>query len=191
MSVLTIYPADWSAAQAGDQPASYSDAAVITDRLRAIGVQFEVWQAAAELAADATQEDILAAYRAQVDALKQQHGFVNADVVSLGPDHPERQALRQKFISEHTHSDFEVRFFVAGQGLFYLHCGDQVYGLLCNQGDLISVPAGTKHWFDMGERPSFTCIRLFSDPEGWVADYTGSPIARQFPLLEQFVSAAA
>jgi 1,2-dihydroxy-3-keto-5-methylthiopentene dioxygenase len=96
--------------------------------------------------------------------------------------------MRQKFLSEHTHADFEVRFFVEGSGLFYLHVGDKVYTLLCEKGDLISVPANTTHWFDMGTKPYFKCIRFFTTPEGWVGNFTGSEIAKQFPDFDQYVA---
>jgi enolase-phosphatase E1 len=106
-------------------------------------------------------------------------------VVSLKPDHPDREALRAKFLNEHTHSDYEVRFFVDGQGLFYIHKAGRVYATLCERGDLISVPADTPHWFDMGPRPDFKCIRLFTTPEGWVARFTESDIAGRFPPSRQ------
>jgi 1,2-dihydroxy-3-keto-5-methylthiopentene dioxygenase len=61
------------------------------------------------------------------------------------------------------------------------------YAVLCEQGDLISVPAQVKHWFDMGEFPGFKCIRLFTRPEGWAAKFTGTEIARKFLGLEQFL----
>lgn len=133
-----------------------------------------------------SQEEVLAAYGESVDRLKQEYGFQSADVVALTAEHPDRQALRAKFLDEHTHSDFEVRFFVEGRGLFYIHRGDRVYGVMCEQGDLISVPADMPHWFDMGEAPSFKCIRLFTTPEGWVAQYTGDRIAERFPRFEAF-----
>ena len=72
-----------------------------------------------------------------------------------------------------------MRFFVAGRGLFTLHIGDYVYAVLCEKNDLISVPAGTPHWFDMGEHPHFVAIRLFNNPEGWVANFTGEDIGMQ------------
>jgi 1,2-dihydroxy-3-keto-5-methylthiopentene dioxygenase len=109
-------------------------------------------------------------------------------VVSLQPDHPQKTAFREKFLAEHIHEDFEVRFFVDGKGLFYLHIGDKVYAVLCERGDLISVPANTTHWFDMGENPCFKCIRLFTIPEGWVATFTGSDIAASFPTFDQYVA---
>jgi 1,2-dihydroxy-3-keto-5-methylthiopentene dioxygenase len=106
------------------------------------------------------------------------------DVISLASDHPQKDALRQKFLSEHTHSEDEVRFFVAGQGQFTLHIGERIYDVLCEKGDLIGVPDGTRHWFDMGPNPNFIAIRLFTNPEGWVARFTGEDIADRFPRLE-------
>lgn len=158
----------------------------IATRLHAIGVRFERWQTAQSLAADASQEEVIGAYRDSVDRLTEEYSFQSVDVISLNPDHPDSQALRQKFLDEHTHSDFEVRYFVEGKGLFYLHVGDQVFGVMCEQGDLISVPPDTQHWFDMGAAPDFKCIRLFSTPEGWVANYTGDAIAQSYPRFEQF-----
>lgn len=183
MSALTIYSADQP-----QRGATTREFAAIADRLNAIGVQFERWQAACEFAADAEAQDVLNAYQSSVERLKQQYGFQSADVISLKADHPNKDQLRQKFLSEHTHSDFEVRFFVEGCGLFYLHVGDKVYAVLCEQGDLLSVPANTTHWFDMGENPDFKCIRLFTTEEGWIAEYTGNPIAERFPTLDQYLA---
>ncbi|OEY67829.1 1,2-dihydroxy-3-keto-5-methylthiopentene dioxygenase [Marinobacter sp. X15-166B] len=159
------------------------DPARIQQLLAEHGVRFEQWPTRA-LPANATPDDILQAYASEVATLKQTGGFQTADVVSLTASHPDKQALRQKFLDEHVHSEDEVRFFVRGQGLFYLHLADSVHALLCEQNDLISVPDGTRHWFDMGPEPDFTCIRLFSNPEGWVAAFTGSDIARQLPGYE-------
>ena len=103
--------------------------------------------------------------------------------------HPDKAALRQKFLSEHTHSEDEVRFFVAGSGQFTLHLGDKVYDILCEQGDLIGVPDGTRHWFDMSEQPHFVAIRLFNNPAGWVANFTDDPIAERFPRMPPAASA--
>jgi 1,2-dihydroxy-3-keto-5-methylthiopentene dioxygenase len=183
MSALTIY-----ADNAPEQGWLYTDFAAIKDQLDAIGVQFERWSANGKLPVDASNEAIIAAYQDSIERLKQQYGFQSVDVISLRPDHPEKGILRQKFLAEHTHSDFEVRFFIEGSGLFYLHVGDKVYAVLCEQGDLISVPANTTHWFDMGENPNFKCIRLFTTPEGWVAEFTGSDIAKNFPTYDQYVA---
>jgi 1,2-dihydroxy-3-keto-5-methylthiopentene dioxygenase len=63
-----------------------------------------------------------------------------------------------------------------------MHVNGRVYDALCEAGDLISVPANTLHWFDAGESPSFTVLRVFTDPSGWVAHYSGDPIAERFPV---------
>lgn len=167
----------------------HTDHAAIATQLSALGVRFERWQASAPLSTDASPEEVLAAYREPVERLTREYGFQSVDVVSLRPDHPQKAEMRAKFLAEHVHGDFEVRFFVDGSGLFYLHIGERIYLLLCEQGDLISVPADTPHWFDMGENPDFKCIRLFTVPDGWVAQFTGSGIAEHFPSFDQVVAA--
>ena len=89
--------------------------------------------------------------------------------------------MRQKFIDEHIHTEDEVRFFVQGQGHFILHANGRVYDAQCTKGDLISVPSGVKHWFDAGEQPSATVLRIFTDTSGWTPHYTGDPISARFP----------
>jgi 1,2-dihydroxy-3-keto-5-methylthiopentene dioxygenase len=77
-----------------------------------------------------------------------------------------------------------VRLFVEGAAMFYLRAGGKVYMTLCERNDLISVPAGTRHWFDMGPEPNFTAIRMFTTPDGWVARFTDDPIAARFPAFD-------
>ncbi len=179
MSILTVYPN-------GDvQHASIiMDFNDIASAINGLGMRFERWEAAQPLDAASSQDTIIAAYQDAIDRLMQERGFQSVDVVSLTPEHPDREVLRQKFLGEHTHDEDEVRFFVEGRGLFYVHIEDNIYSLLCEQGDLLSVPAGIKHWFDTGACPSFKCIRLFTRPDGWVAQFTGSSLPQQYPLLE-------
>ena len=160
------------------------DASQISIELAQLGVRFSRWHSERALADNASNEEILAAYQPEIDKLVAQEGYQSYDVVSMNPDHPQKAEFRAKFLAEHTHSEDEVRFFVRGQGLFFLHVGNKVYEVLCCQDDLISVPANATHWFDMGPQPRFTAIRLFNNPEGWVANFTGSEIAQQFPKLE-------
>ncbi len=179
MSKLTIYNES-----DGNTPLTTSeDFDDIVTALGSVGVNLERWQADQELANDADNDTIIATYQAEIDRLVGEHGYQTWDVVSMNPDHPEKDAFRQKFLDEHRHGEDEVRFFVRGQGLFVLHIEDKVYSILCKKDDLISVPANTRHWFDMGPNPAFTAIRLFNNPEGWVAQFTGDKIAQRFPLL--------
>jgi 1,2-dihydroxy-3-keto-5-methylthiopentene dioxygenase len=184
MSMLTIYPDSYSKNQP-EQHSRYTDFADIERELAAIDVKFERWTANRELTADDDQPTIIAAYQESIDKLKALYGFQSVDVINLSPNNPQKAEFRQKFLAEHTHDDFEVRFFIDGCGLFYLHVNGKVYAALCEKGDLISVPAHTTHWFDMGENPSFKVIRLFTTPEGWVATFTGSDIAKAFPTFDE------
>ncbi|MFZ9310473.1 MAG: 1,2-dihydroxy-3-keto-5-methylthiopentene dioxygenase [Arenimonas sp.] len=159
------------------------DGAAIAAQLAPLGVGFERW-AVRPIADDASNESILAAYKPEIDQLVAENGFRAVDVVSINPDHPDREAMRAKFLSEHSHKEDEVRFFVRGSGLFTLHIGDRVYEVLCQTQDLIRVPDGTKHWFDMGPAPRFTAIRFFTEADGWVGYFTESGLAERFPRYE-------
>ena len=168
-----------------DQPRiATTDATEIARELAAIGVTFEQWQATQPIAPGAAPEAVMDAYRADIDRLVTERGFRSVDVVSIAPDHPQREQMRGKFLEEHFHKEDEVRFFVAGSGLFTLHVDGRVYEIRCEQGDLIAVPDSTHHWFDMGPEPYFVAIRFFTEPDGWVGHFTGTDIARRFPRYE-------
>lgn len=176
MSRLTV----WEAAT-GREILQTEDAARIAETLQGIGVRFERWEGV-EVPEGASNEAVLAAYKPHLDGLMGETGAGSADVVSLTPDHPQAAAMRQKFLAEHVHTEDEVRFFVRGSGDFVMHVDGKVYDAHCVQGDLISVPANTRHWFDAGERPDFTALRIFTDQSGWVAHFTGSDMAERFPV---------
>ena len=185
MSRLSIFPDESSAHAAnGPMPALESnDPAVIQAELSRRGIGFEQWPAEHGLPEGADQATILQAY-AYADAIarvQRDGGYATVDAIRMTPDHPDREPLRCKFLEEHTHAEDEVRFFVEGCGLFVLHIGSEVLSVLCERGDLMRVPAGTRHWFDMGSQPQFCAVRWFNNPEGWVAQYTGSSIAQRFP----------
>ena len=168
-----------------DQPLLVTrDRGEMARQLRDIGVAYEQWEASKPVAPGATPEEVMDAYRADIDRLVAERGFRSVDVVSIAPDHPQREEMRAKFLEEHYHKEDEVRFFVAGSGLFTLHVADKVYEVLCTRGDLIAVPDSTTHWFDMGPEPSFVAIRFFTEPDGWVGHFTGNDIAQRFPRYE-------
>jgi 1,2-dihydroxy-3-keto-5-methylthiopentene dioxygenase len=162
-----------------------TDADAIAAELAPIGVGFERWEASAPVKSGDPPEAIMAAYKADIDRIVAERGFRTVDVVSISPEHPDREAMRRKFLDEHFHKEDEVRFFVAGSGLFTLHVGERVYEMKCEAGDLISVPDSTHHWFDMGPEPDFVAIRFFQEPDGWVGHFTGTDIAQRFPRYEK------
>jgi 1,2-dihydroxy-3-keto-5-methylthiopentene dioxygenase len=166
-----------------------SDPERIAAELERRGLRFQRWPARATLPAGADQDAILSAYAEEVERVKAEGSYPTVDAIRLTPDHPDRVALREKFLAEHTHGEDEVRFFVEGRGLFCLHLQGEVLQVLCESGDWISVPAGTRHWFDMGPEPSFCALRFFDNPEGWVARFTGDPIAERYPRLDALLTA--
>ena len=178
MTILAIY-----ADTGGEAIEVTRDYPAISAAMRAIGVRLEHWPAR-KIAEDADAELVKTAYADEIAALNREYGFQSIDVVSIKPDNPQAAEFRNKFLAEHTHADFEARFFVAGDGLFYLHVDGKVYAILYEQGDLISVPENTTHWFDMGAKPDFTCLRFFVIPDGWVGEFTGSDIASRHVSYE-------
>jgi 1,2-dihydroxy-3-keto-5-methylthiopentene dioxygenase len=157
------------------------------------GVRFEQWTASVRLGAEAGAEEVLTAYSADVDRLRAE-GYTTVDVVRMVANHEDPDwpatvvAARSKFLSEHTHDDDEVRFFVEGSGAFYLRINGEVLIVVCEAGDLLSVPANTTHWFDMGTDPQFAAIRFFRIPEGWVGNFTGDDIATRFECFDELVA---
>ncbi|MBO0854499.1 MAG: cupin [Nocardia sp.] len=170
-----------------------------TDRVRIAaelatrGILFDRWDVR-PISADAGTETVVNLYDDQIEDLNSDGRYQHIDLVRVHPDDsnprwPEQaRTAREKFLSEHSHAEDEVRYFAAGRGCFYLHLDPEVVAVVGEAGDLISVPAGTRHWFDMGARPDFAAIRFFEQADGWVGDFTGSPIAESFPTLDELIA---
>ena len=156
----------------------------IASTLAEQGVRFDRWHAAAKIQPGARQEELIGAYQEQIDQLMTERGYVTVDVISMSSDHPQKAELRAELLEEHFNGEEQVRLFVAGSGLFNLHIDDYVYAVLCEKNDLITVPAGIRHWFDMGEHPHFITIRMISSSEGSPVKFTGEDIASRFPGLD-------
>ncbi|MFH8577241.1 1,2-dihydroxy-3-keto-5-methylthiopentene dioxygenase [Streptomyces zaomyceticus] len=168
------------------------DEDAIAQALRERSVSFTRWPQRAQVTPQTSSEELLDAYRTEVDELCAEQGLRLVDVARLHPEEgaewQERAAkARSTFLDEHRHAEDEVRFFAQGTGCFYLHLDDRVYAVVCEAGDLLSVPAGTRHWFDMGPVPDFCAIRFFEKEDGWVGDFTQEPIAEGFPRLDELL----
>jgi 1,2-dihydroxy-3-keto-5-methylthiopentene dioxygenase len=163
-----------------DQGKELNDLSEIQTFLKERGIEFSKWTANVELKIDDDQETILNAYSHELKPFMEKYGFQTADVINVHPGIEGIEAIRQKFLKEHTHSEDEVRFFVDGEGKFWFHLNKEVFNILCQKGDFISVPAGAKHWFDLAPKYSVKAIRIFSNQEGWVANYTGSEIDEKY-----------
>jgi len=192
VTLLTVY----TDGDAPEKVLESDEAADIALALKEIDVRFERWEVAEEFADGGDQQAILDHYREDVARIIEAEGYVLVDVTQLHRTEDQgweelKTAARNKFLSEHTHDDDEVRFFVSGSGIFYLHVRGKVYAVLCEAGDMLSVPKNTTHWFDMGTEPDFTAVRFFHDEDGWVGNFTGNPLAERIPSYDQIAAARA
>lgn len=153
----------------------------IREFLEPFGIWYEKWDVAGRIDGHATNEEILAAYAPEIERLKEAGGFVTADVINICPDTPNLDALLNKFNKEHTHSEDEIRFTVKGSGVFHIHPDTgPVFAIHVESGDLINVPRGTKHWFDLCDDRTIRCIRLFEDMSGWTPHYVEGGIEDRY-----------
>jgi 1,2-dihydroxy-3-keto-5-methylthiopentene dioxygenase len=158
-----------------DQPA-------IASFVQSQGLTYERWRTSSPLPAGAQPTEVLAAYAEQVTRLKERGGYRAEDVIQLRPDTPDLDALLDKFRREHRHDDDEVRFVIEGSGVFFINPegGAPAFSIELGPGDLLVVPKGAAHWFDLTVEKQIRCIRLFTDPAGWEAHYTGSGAELRF-----------
>lgn len=156
----------------------------IAATLAEVGVQLQHWQAATAIGPDSDDEALVAAYQPQLDHLMSECSHAVVQVIRLSEDRYRPGTTREQALEEYVLADDEVRLFVAGRGQFNLHVAERIYAVLCEKGDLIRIPAGTRHWFDQGEVPHLVAIRLLATAEGSTPQPTGDDIASRFPRLE-------
>lgn len=156
----------------------------IASTLAEQGITFERHPATVPIEAGAGPEEVIRAYAQQIDRWMSERGHQAVAVISVNSSHAQPDPLRSEFLEEHQHGADELRFFAAGRGLYSLHIGDFVYAVQCEKNDLMSIPAGTRQWFDMGEQPRLVAIRLFARTDGQASKPTGEGIAGQFPGLD-------
>src|SRR6185436_10381426 len=164
-----------------DQDKRLTDREAIGAYLRTCGIDYERWTPSHPVAEDAPAADVLQAYSAEIEELKARGGYVTADVIDVNPDTPGLDAMLAKFSREHWHDEDEVRFIIAGRGIFHIHTqADTVVAIEVEAGDLIRVPRGTRHWFNLCADRRIRAIRLFQDTAGWTPQYTDSGVDEKF-----------
>jgi 1,2-dihydroxy-3-keto-5-methylthiopentene dioxygenase len=160
-----------------DENRTMRDRQAITDYLAGIGIDYEQWDTSRPIVADSPSEDVLAAYAGEIERLKARGGYVTADVIDVNPRTPGLDAMLAKFNREHWHDEDEVRFIINGRGVFHIRPREgAVVAIEVEAGDLIRVPRGTWHWFNLCETREIRAIRLFQDPAGWAPNYTDSGV---------------
>ena len=157
------------------------DQQAIAAYLAAIGIDYERWEPKQQLAEGATADEVLQAYAAEIETLKSRGGYVTADVIDVHSETPGVEAMLAKFNREHWHDEDEVRFVISGRGIFHIHSrGGEVVAIEVTAGDLIRVPRGTFHWFNLCDEHRIRAIRLFQDKSGWTPHYTESYLDRDY-----------
>lgn len=117
-----------------------------------------------------------AVYQPVLDDLKGRRGYHTQDTVQLSPQTPNLDVVLKKFDDEHIHDDDEVRFVLSGAGVFDIRAKDERWmRIVVEPGDLIVVPAGVNHRFELTAEKAIHCVRLFKDAAGWVPRYRESP----------------
>jgi 1,2-dihydroxy-3-keto-5-methylthiopentene dioxygenase len=158
-----------------------TDRQTIAEYLKTCSIDYEYWLPKETISNDAEAKDILHAYASEIEALKTVGGYVTADVIDVNDQTPGLDGMLAKFNREHWHNEDEVRFIVAGHGLFHIHPqGKPVVAIEVEAGDLIRVPRGTLHWFDLCTDRRIRAIRLFQDQAGWTPHYSESGVDAKF-----------
>ena len=154
----------------------------IRAELGALGIDYERWDLS-RAGENSSPDAVLAAYASEIDEMKERGGYRTADVIDVNPETPGLDAMLAKFDKEHTHSEDEVRFILAGRGVFFLHLSGQVVSVEVHPGDMLRVPRGTTHWFTLCEDRRIRAIRWFQDTTGWTPHYTGSGVDEGYQPL--------
>lgn len=167
-----------------DENRTLEDPVEIGKFLAPFGIWYRRFEGTDALGENPTDEQILDAYKEPIEILKKEGGYVTADVINVKPDTPNLQAMLDKFSREHWHDEDEVRFIVHGTGLFHIHPPEgPVFSIEVTKGDMIRVPRGTHHWFDLCTDKTIRAVRLFQDTSGWTPHYTDSGVDKSYQPL--------
>lgn len=156
----------------------------ISSFLEGFGLWYRRFDGSDDLPESVSDQEILDAYREPIQKLMAEEGYVTADVINIKPETPGLDTMLNRFNKEHWHDEDEVRFIVHGRGLFHIHPPQgPVFSLEVVKGDMIRVPRGTHHWFDLCSDRTIRAIRLFQDTSGWTPHYTETGVDAQYQPL--------
>ncbi|WP_017318659.1 1,2-dihydroxy-3-keto-5-methylthiopentene dioxygenase [Mastigocladopsis repens] len=165
----------------------HTDLQDICRELAPLNIQLNRWavgesqQLRQLLAQDSLNEDekeqILKSLDGYFEQLKQTAGYQTRDLIVLHPGIPNLDAMLTKFDKIHTHSEDEVRYIIAGEGIFgFVRPDDTQVELTVQPQEYINVPAGTEHWFYLTPARRIKAVRYFTGTEGWFPEYTDTQI---------------
>ncbi len=164
-----------------DRNIKIEDAEEARKYLKNIGITYEKWKTDRPVNSNSGSDDILEAYAEEIERLKESGGYTTADVIDINEKTPGLEVMLAKFNKEHWHSEDEVRFTISGRGIFHIHPeNSDVVSVEVSEGDLLRVPNGTKHWFDLCGDRNIRAIRLFQDMSGWTPYYVQDGVAGNY-----------
>lgn len=180
MSILSVY--HQSTPDTPNKVLTHGDDIAAT--LAEQGVHFEQRHVAERIRPGTPEGEVIASLRAQLDSMRAEFCVEAVEVLSVNPEHSQKDELRAGLIDERRHAGKDVRLFVSGRGLLNLRIGDYVFALVGERGDLVSVPAGTAQWFDLGDQPNLVLVRWFENEAARHAQLSGDEGAKAFPGLD-------
>ncbi|MGV9298175.1 cupin [Amycolatopsis sp. NPDC003676] len=166
MTLLTVWPDD----QPGHVLLRTEDTGAIVAELGRVGAGF----ARFPVVEGGSDGDVLARYRGLVES--RVGGGCSVDVPAGEPGLVERLG-----------DAVEDRFFVRGAAVWYLHAGREVHAVLCEAGDVLTVPAGVRHWHD-GGADLVTVRVLRAGVAGVGAGVVRALVPGEFPGFEELVA---
>ncbi|MFJ2981058.1 MULTISPECIES: oxidase [unclassified Pseudomonas] len=128
-----------------------------------------------------SHDEVLEASRAYLDQLMTGHASMAFAVLNRDGAQPAQVDLRD----EHVHDAEEVFAVVTGRAQVGLRLGESVYTVLCEKGDQLVIPAGSRRWVDLGDNPFCLALRLFASEQGLQARFTGDETARAFAGIDE------
>ncbi len=166
---------------------TYTQLGDIARELASLNVQLNRWSVgdnpevhrllAKDALSDEEKEQVLQALDGYFEELKASAGYQSRDLIVLHPDVPNLDALLSKFDSCHYHTDAELRYIVAGEGIFgFVRPDGSQVELTVQPEEYINVPENTEHWFYLTPSRRIKAVRYFTTMEGWVPEYTGKEI---------------
>jgi 1,2-dihydroxy-3-keto-5-methylthiopentene dioxygenase len=163
-----------------DTGTTYTEDREVAEFLAKYGIDYERWDISAipqplldkPSLTPEEKEQILEALADPIERAKQKAGYQSADVVAMFPEIPNIDDFLKPFQKEHYHTENEIRLVVDGSGVFSINPKtSSVFHVDMRPGDLISVPTGTWHWFNLNADKRIKAVRVFESKEGWAAIY--------------------
>ena len=127
------------------------------------------------------QDEVLQACRGYLDPLMTAQGSKAFVLLNRDGEAPAQVDVRD----EHVHDADELFAVISGRAQVGLRVGGWVYSVLCEKGDQLLVPAGTRRWVELGDTPFCLALRLYGSEQGVQARFTGDVSARAFLGIDE------